>query len=96
MHFTDPRLKKIYFRCCYRGKRETEMLLAPFALSHLASFNADQLDHFEHILAQSDADIHAWIISGEKPPKTINGSMIDHLRHHTLGHGKAKDAISSH
>lgn len=86
-YFTRPRLKKIYFRCCYRGTREMEILLARFARHHLAGLDKQQLEQFEALIGESDADLHCWLVRGEAAPKHINTCLIEALRQsHSDGH----------
>lgn len=79
MFFSHPRLKKIFFRCSYRGTKEMEILLTSFALQHLKKLDDTQLDALEHILDQSDADLHSWIIGRKAPPDPIDSALIDHI-----------------
>ena len=50
----DTRLKKLKFRAWHRGFREADLILGPFADSHVQSLTPDQLDLFERLLEQPD------------------------------------------
>ena len=69
----DARLKRLLFRSRHRGMQETDILLGGFAERHLGELNEAQLDRFETILEQNDADLFDWI-SGKK---AVPGSLDD-------------------
>ena len=63
---TDTRRKRLLYRSWHRGTREADLLLGPFAEDHLAAMTLPQLDRFEALLAENDADLYDWI-SGRAP-----------------------------
>src|SRR5438045_2238505 len=42
----DPRRKRLLFRSCHRGMKETDLMLGRFAEHHLAILDDGQLDRF--------------------------------------------------
>jgi len=54
MSIDEARLKKLKFRAWRRGFREADLILGPFADTHVASFSAEELDAFERLLEAPD------------------------------------------
>ena len=66
----ETRRKRLLYRSVYRGNKENDILLGQFARAHIQSFDAEELDQYERILAAGDNDIFDWI-SGQAdvPPE---------------------------
>lgn len=52
---------------CRRGMLELDELLLAFVEQDYESLGEQQRDAFEALLRESDLDLHAWLISKEKP-----------------------------
>ena len=76
----DPRLKKIKFRCWHRGFVEADLILGPFADSHLEKMSPAQLDTLEALIGESDHDIYNWIIGREPVPEAFDTDVMDLIR----------------
>lgn len=76
----DPRLKKLKFRAWHRGFVEADLILGPFADSHLAKMSPAQLDDFETLIDQPDQDLYAWIIGREPTPEQFETEVMDLIR----------------
>jgi antitoxin CptB len=72
---TDIRRKRLLYRSWHRGTREADLLLGPFAERHLAEMTPPQLDRFEALLAENDADLYDWI-GGRVPPPPDRDSDV--------------------
>ena len=59
-------IKRLKFRSCHRGMKETDALLGGFAQRYLDELNDQQLNRFEALLEENDIDIFQWI-TGKKP-----------------------------
>jgi antitoxin CptB len=59
---TETRVKRLLFRSWHRGMKETDLLLGSFAETHLAGFSVGQLDRYEALLREDDADLADWLI----------------------------------
>jgi antitoxin CptB len=67
MHETvTVRRKRLLYQSRYRGRLESDLLFGSFAVRHLPSLSALQLDRYEALLQESDHDLFAWI-SGQQP-----------------------------
>ena len=76
----DPRLKKLKFRAWHRGFVEADLILGPFADSHLDKMSPAQIDTFEVLLEQPDQDLYAWIIGREPTPEAFDTDVMDLIR----------------
>lgn len=74
------RLKKLHYRSWHRGCKETDVILGHFADSHLEGLSTAQLDVYERLLDEQDADIWNWLIGKEEPPRKEYVPVIKLLR----------------
>lgn len=70
--------EKLKFQAWHRGTRENDLLLGPFADSHLSCFSATQMTLFQQFLEESDLDIFGWIVHKITPP-IIYKELIDSI-----------------
>ncbi|MCO6390338.1 succinate dehydrogenase assembly factor 2 [Aliihoeflea aestuarii] len=83
----DPleiRKRKARFRAWHRGTREADLVVGGFADRGLAGLSEMELDLFEALLEEADADIVKWV-TGELPlpahqDNAIVRRMIDQAR----------------
>lgn len=76
----DARRKRLMYRAKHRGFREADLLVGAFADAHLAGFDADELDAFEHILEAPDQDLYAWIAGRAEPPANFDNKVMALMR----------------
>lgn len=62
----DDRRKRLLYRSSRRGSQEADLLLGHFARRHVAGFSDEQLDRFEKLIENPDADLLDWN-SGRAP-----------------------------
>jgi len=65
----EIRRKRLLYQSGHRGTKESDLLMGAFAAAHLAGFSAAQLDRYEALLAESDAEIFDWISGRALPPR---------------------------
>lgn len=75
----DTRLKRLRYRSWHRGCKETDLILGPFSDSKLHTLTADELDLYELLLEESDADIWNWLVEKTEPGEEY-GTVIAHLK----------------
>lgn len=75
----EIRLKRLRFRSWHRGCKETDLILGRFCDSELASLNVQELDVFEALLEEDDADIWNWLAEKQAPPAQYD-TLITRLR----------------
>ncbi|MSP88064.1 MAG: succinate dehydrogenase assembly factor 2 [Alphaproteobacteria bacterium] len=75
----DIRLKKLLFRSQHRGTRESDLLLGGFAAANLATMTPEQLDRYEALLEENDADLIDWITGRSAPPVSRDHDILNLL-----------------
>lgn len=56
----DDRRKRLLYRSSRRGSQEADLLLGHFARRYVAGFSDQQLDRFERLIENTDADLLDW------------------------------------
>jgi antitoxin CptB len=70
------RRKRLLYRSWHRGTREADLLLGPFAERRLGELSPPQLDRYEALLAENDADLYDWISGREPPPPASDSDVL--------------------
>jgi antitoxin CptB len=76
----DIRRKRLLFRSHHRGTKESDLLLGSFAQAHLAGMSDAQLDRYEALLEETDADLFAWLTGRTPPPDACDHDVLTLLR----------------
>ena len=76
----DARLRKLRFRAWRRGFREADLIVGPFADSHVSTFSPAELDWFEDLLEQPDHDLYAWIVGTAPTPAAFDCDIMDKIK----------------
>lgn len=82
----NSRIKRLIYRSCNRGCKETDLLLGRFAVTKLAQLNHVEIDEYERLIEESDADIFAWLTGKIPLPERYKGGVIEKI--HTIPHQK--------
>ncbi|HVJ52458.1 MAG TPA: succinate dehydrogenase assembly factor 2 [Aliidongia sp.] len=80
---SDPdeiRRKRLLFRSWHRGTREADLLLGSFADRYLAEFSAGELDTYERLLEENDADLWDWLTGQAPPPAEHDSSVLKRIQ----------------
>jgi antitoxin CptB len=80
MSIDDTRLRKLKFRAWHRGFREADLILGPFADSHVEDLAPDEVDLFEVLLEQPDHDLYEWIMERTPTPAEFDGSLLNKIK----------------
>ncbi|MDX1482926.1 MAG: succinate dehydrogenase assembly factor 2 [Alphaproteobacteria bacterium] len=73
------RRKRLLYKARHRGTQESDLVLGGFAERHVGTFSAPELDQFEALVEQADAELMDWI-SGRAPvPQGLEGSVFQLL-----------------
>ncbi len=67
----DARLKRMAMRSWRRGTKEMDLILGPFADTHLAGLAEADLLTYDALLAENDQDLMAWILGQSAPPEAF-------------------------
>jgi antitoxin CptB len=71
METAEARLKRMSMRSWRRGTKEMDLVLGPFADTHLATLGEADLQIYDVILEENDQDLMAWILGQSAPPAAI-------------------------
>jgi antitoxin CptB len=76
----DARLKRLRFRAWRRGFLEADLVLGPFADSHVQSLTEAEVEAFERLLDRNDHDVYGWIVMGGDAPTDDESRLISRIR----------------
>jgi antitoxin CptB len=76
----EIRRKRLLFRSWHRGTREADLLLGSFADANLGSLTSAELDAYERLLEENDADLWDWLIGNIPAPAAHDPGLIVRLR----------------
>jgi antitoxin CptB len=74
------RRKRLLFRSWHRGTREADLVLGSFAEQNLADFTPAELDGYERLLEENDADLWDWVIGQADPPAEQDLDLVTRIR----------------
>lgn len=74
------RLRMLTFRASRRGFLEADLILGPFARTHIHELDAAQLDEFERLLDVADQDLYGWIVGLRECPANWETPLVQRLR----------------
>ena len=64
----EARLKMLRMRSWRRGMKDMDLILGPFADSHLAGLSAAELDAYTILLEENDQDLYLWVTGAVPAP----------------------------
>lgn len=76
----DIRRKRLLFRSWHRGTKEADLLLGSFAEQNLAGLGAAELDAYERLIEENDADLWDWLIGQRPAPDQHDAGLIARIR----------------
>lgn len=76
----EARINRARFRAWRRGFREADLILGPFADSHVHGMSESELTLFEALLDETDHDIYDWITGAAPTPPRYDGELMRGLR----------------
>ena len=62
-------LKRLRYRSCHRGCKETDLVLGNFAESNLNGLKPAEITVYEQFLDEDDANIWSWLTEKSSPPQ---------------------------
>ncbi|HXV25483.1 MAG TPA: succinate dehydrogenase assembly factor 2 [Alphaproteobacteria bacterium] len=77
---SEVRRRRLRFRAWHRGIREADLLFGGFADRHLSALDEAQLDRFERLLENNDAELYAWLTGREPVPSEYDHDVMALLR----------------
>ena len=68
---TEARLKRMRMRSWRRGTKEMDLILGPYADSHLETMPDAVLAVYDGLLEENDQDLLPWILGQVAPPPAL-------------------------
>lgn len=84
----ENRRRRLRFQARQCGTKETSTILGGFAVSGLDAFSATQLDRFEALLGENDADLLIWLLGQTAPPASHDNDVFELILHFRNGISK--------
>lgn len=72
----DPRRRRILFRSWHRGTREADLILGSFADAQIDKLSDAELDIYESLMDEADADIMNWVTGVAPVPERHDTSVF--------------------
>jgi antitoxin CptB len=72
----EIRRKRLIHRSRYTGMKETDLLLGAFAQRYVPDFDAGQLDDYERLLEETDADLFDWATGRQPVPARCQNAVM--------------------
>lgn len=73
------RQRKILYRANHRGMKETDVLLGGFASARLTTLSETELNRFEALLEELDADVMDWVIGKLPLPAHLDADLFQKI-----------------
>ncbi|MFZ1469868.1 MAG: succinate dehydrogenase assembly factor 2 [Paracoccaceae bacterium] len=68
---SEARLKRMRMRSWRRGTKEMDLVLGPFADTHLQALSEADLLTYDLLLEENDQDLMAWLLGPSPAPAPI-------------------------
>ncbi|MEM0906867.1 MAG: succinate dehydrogenase assembly factor 2 [Pseudomonadota bacterium] len=75
----EPRKKRLLFQAWHRGTREMDLLLGRFADATIGSWDDDELDQMDRLLAVPDTELYRWITEQDTIPDNHMSPMLQRV-----------------
>lgn len=76
---TDLLRKRLLYLSCYRGCKETDLLLGNFAKRTIHDFSTEDLEDYARFLEENDWDIYEWVTAKTPLPPRHHTPVIQRL-----------------
>ncbi|GHA11461.1 hypothetical protein GCM10007989_02210 [Devosia pacifica] len=76
------RRKRARYRAWHRGIREMDLVLGSFADAEGPNMDAAELDAFEALLDELDADLLRWVTGADTLPERIDAPLFARIVRH--------------
>ncbi len=81
--------KKLIYRSCHRGCKETDFMLGRFVRSDISKLNEMELEQLTILLEESDSDIYRWLTGLKPVPLLWQNSLMGKI----INFNKTKDIV---
>lgn len=76
------RKRRARYRAWHRGTREMDLILGPYADTHVAEMAELMLGRFEELLEEMDPDLLAWVTGQAPIPDSADKVLIVEIMNH--------------
>lgn len=80
----DIFIKKLLHKSCYRGCKETDLIIGNFARNNIREMSDQELEEFANILEILDADIYDWFTRKKPIPEEYQSPLLSKLMNYNL------------
>ena len=87
----EHRRRRALYRATHRGTKELDWLVGRYAEARLPAMTDAEMDLFEQFLSVPDPELHAWIMTPETLPETLDGSAFSGVIHALRAYHKMAD-----
>ncbi len=77
METAEARLKRMAMRSWRRGTKEMDLILGPYAETHLAAMPETRLALYDRLLGENDQDLLPWVLGQQEPPEPLAGLIAE-------------------
>lgn len=81
----EARRRRARFRSWHRGTREADLILGPFADEAAAGLTGPELDQYEALLEEADADVLGWVTGGTSVPAALDTPLLRRIAARSRG-----------
>ena len=74
----DITFKRLRIRSWRRGTKEMDLILGPFADTHLSELSEESAKLYEVMLEENDQDLYRWASGQEETPE-IYQTLLSHI-----------------
>lgn len=75
----DPRRRRALFRAWHRGTREMDLILGPFADTHIGDLDDHDLADFEALMETPDDELYTWIVGRVPVAQNLRSRVFDSI-----------------
>lgn len=80
----ETRRKRLLYLSQHRGMKEADILIGTFAAQNLATMSLAQLERYERLLEEEDADLMDWLMGKYPVPDDVKSDVFDLLQQFKL------------
>lgn len=72
------RRRRLRYRAAHRGTRELDLLLGPYAATHVEAMSEAELAGLERLLDEAETAVQGWLL-GQEPMPPAYEALIAHI-----------------
>ena len=76
--------KKLLYKSCYRGSKETDLIIGRFAKEFIPQMSVNELHDFDAFLELPDGDIYDWYTKKKPIPDELKSDILLKLMKYDL------------